>query len=76
MNYEKVRRKLDLKAIYGLMLSKMGLYPFCRKMQVENVKKVSSLSPALAAVLGRCAAEPLRENFIKETDVGIACPEV
>ena len=43
-------------------------------MQVENVKKVSSLSPALAAVLGRCAAEPLRENFIKETDVGIACP--
>ena len=26
MNYEKVRRKLDLKAIYGLMLSKMGLY--------------------------------------------------
>lgn len=27
MNYEKVRRKLDLKAIYGLMLSKMGLYP-------------------------------------------------
>ena len=38
------------------------------------MKKVSSLSPALAAVLGRCAAEPLRENFIKETDVGIACP--
>ena len=38
------------------------------------MKKVSSLSPALAAVLGRRAAEPLRENFIKETDVGVACP--
>lgn len=51
-----------------------SIVPLLPENASRKCEKVSSLSPALAAVLGRCAAEPLRENFIKETDVGIACP--
>ena len=36
MNYEKVRRKLDLKAIYGLMLSKMGIRLRQGKMRIPE----------------------------------------